>query len=254
MIFGFGRPVIFPTKSIKKLFEKLAAIDMFHTAHTGDKPLDIAFAISTEFVGGAVTVVAGAFARNDEPRIDDGTDEGHAFVYGLLVLLFGMESETKLAKEELANNFDVAEELGALRFGDDDKEVVNIATVMLITEIETNEAVKLVKEDVRKELRGEIADDDAATVGLGEETFGFREGTPVGTATANGDVFHRLVINDFAPEVFENVIKSSLIGRMTTDTVFYVRAMAVIELLLEPPEDALVEFIMVEAHEISLNI
>ena len=152
LVFGFGDPVIFPAKSIKELFEELAAIDMFHTTHTGDKPFDIAFAVGAEFVGGTVAVVPGAFARDDEAGIDDGTDERNAFVDGLLVLFLGMESKAKFAKEIFADDLDVAEKLGAAALRDDDKEVVDIATIVLITEVEAYETVELVKEDIGEEL------------------------------------------------------------------------------------------------------
>lgn len=92
MIFGLWYPVVFPAKSVKKLFEKFAAINMFHAAHAGDEAFDITFAVSAEFVSGAITVAAGAFAGNDEARINHGADKRYALIDGLFVLFLRMES------------------------------------------------------------------------------------------------------------------------------------------------------------------
>lgn len=245
LVLGFWSPVIFPAKSVEKLLEEFAAIDMFHAAHAGDKTFDVAFAVSTEFVGGAVAIIAGAFAGNDESGVDDGADEWHAFVDRLLVLFLGMKSEAELAKEKFADDFDVAEKLSALMLGDDNEEVVDVATVMLIAEVETDETIKLVEEDVGEELRSEVADDDAAAMRLSEETLRLRKGAPVGTASADGDVFHGFVVDNFAPEIFKDIVEPGLVGGVTTDTVFCVGATSMIELLLEPPENAFVEFVMI---------
>lgn len=173
MIFGLGEPVIFPTKSVEKLFEKLAAIDMFHAPHAGDEAFNVTFAVSAKFVGGAIAVVAGAFAGNDEAGIDDGADERDAFINGLFVLFFGMEREAELAEKKFANDFDITEKLGAAAFRNDDEKVVDVAAIMLIAEVEAHETVELVEKDVGKELRGEITNDNTAAFGLGEKTFGF---------------------------------------------------------------------------------
>ena len=85
----------------------------------------------------------------------------------------GMESEFELEAEIFFDNADVTEELFALFHRDDNEEVVNIATVVLISEVELNEAVELIEEDVGEELAGEVADDDAAFFGLIEKTFVF---------------------------------------------------------------------------------
>lgn len=150
MVFGFGSPVVFPAKSVEKLFEKFATINMFHAAHAGDEAFNITLAISAKFVCGAITIIAGAFTRNDKTRIDDSADEGYAFVDGLFILFFGMESEAEFAKKKLTNDLDITEELGALAFGNDNEEIINVATVMRIAEVKANETVKLVKEDIRE--------------------------------------------------------------------------------------------------------
>ncbi len=55
--------------------------------------------------------------------------------------------------------------------GDDDKEVVDVATIVFVAKVESDITVELIEEDVGEELAGEVADDDAATFGLVEEAF-----------------------------------------------------------------------------------
>lgn len=123
---------------------------MFHAPHASDKALNITLAVGTKLVRGAITIIASAFTGNDKTGIDDSADERYAFVDRLFVLFFGMESEAEFAEKKLADDFDIAEELGTLAFGNDNEEIINVATVMLITEVKANEAVELVKEDVRE--------------------------------------------------------------------------------------------------------
>lgn len=51
-------------------------------------------------------------------------------------------------------------------------------------------------------MRSEIADDDAAAFGLSEEALGLRKCLPIRTASADSNVFHGLIVDDFAPEIF----------------------------------------------------
>lgn len=96
--------------------------------------------------------------------------------------------------------------MGTLRHGDKNIEIVDIAAVMFVAEVEGDEAVELIKVNVREELAGEIADDDALTGWLIKEAFAFGEMLPVGAATANGDVLHRAIENDFFPEIFQGFV------------------------------------------------
>lgn len=178
-VFVLGEPVVFPAEAVEEFLEEAAGVDVFGGAHAGDETVDVAFAAGGEGVGGFVGLATGAAAGDDEPRIDNGADEGDAFVDGLAVLLLRVEGESELAFEELLDGVDVAQELLALVGGNDDEEVVDIATVVFIAEVKHDEAVELVEEDVAEELAGEVADDDAATFGLVEEAFADGEVAPV---------------------------------------------------------------------------
>lgn len=253
-VFFLWDPVKIPAKSIKNLFEKLAAIDVFDMSHTGDEPVDISVAVGGEFVGGAVTVAADAFAGDDETGIDHGANEGDTFVGGLFVLFLGVKGEFELAAEVLFDNFDIAQELFVLIHGYEDEKVIHIAPVVFISEVKLDIAIELVEENIREELAGEVADDDTAPFGLIEKAFTGRELLPVGALAADGDVVHRLVEDDFVPEVAQGIVEAFLIIGMTTDTVFAVGAFAVVELLFQTPEDPFVEFLMIQAHKISLDV
>lgn len=134
------------------------------------------------------------------------------------------------------------------------KKVVDVTTVMLISEVELNETVELIEKDIGEELAGEVADDDATLFGLVEETFIFRELIPVAAVTVNADTFHGFVVDDFMPNVFKKVVKFMFVGGMAADVVFGVREFTVEELAFEPPEDAFVEEIVIQAHKIALDV
>lgn len=156
-------------------------------------------------------------------------------------MFMGMEGEFELEAEIFFDNTNVAEELFALFHGDDDEEVVDIATVVLIAEVELNETVELVEENVGEELAGEVADDDAAFFGLIEKTFVFWEFIPVAAVTVNANAFHGLVVDDLVPNVFKKVIKFMFVSGMAADVVFGIGEFTVEELAFEAPEDALIE-------------
>lgn len=198
--------------------------------------------------------MAHAAAGDDETGIDDGADEGHAFVDRLLVLFAGMEGELELLAQVFFDDADIAKHLGALFHGNNDEKVVDVATVMFVAEIELDEAVELVEEDIGEELAGEIANDDATVFGLIEETFVSRELVPIAAMTMDTDAFHGLVVNNFVPNVFEKSIEFMFVGRMAADVVFGIREFAMEKLSFETPEDASIEEVVVEAHEIALNV
>lgn len=265
LVFILGEPVIFPAKTVEKFFEEAAGINVLRGSHTGNEAVNIALATGRKFIGSFESFAARATARNDKTRIDDGADEGDAFFDGLAVLLFRVESEVEFAFEKLLDGVDVAKELLALLGGNDDEKVVDVAAVMFIAEIESNVAVELVEEDVGEELAGEIADDDAAAFGLVEETFADGELAPVGARSANDDVFHGIVMDDLMPEELDDLVKLVAVTSVTTDAVFMkiffvverdVRngVGIVFELTVETPTNAFVEFAVVEAHEIALDV
>lgn len=82
---------------------------MLKCANTRGEAFEFALASGGEFVGCRVGVVAGATAGIDEARIDNGADEGDAFVDGLFVLFFGMKGEAEFGFEIFCNDVDVAE-------------------------------------------------------------------------------------------------------------------------------------------------
>lgn len=265
LIFVFGEPVIFPAKTVEKFFEEAAGINVFRGAHAGDEAVDVAFTASGKFVGGFESFAARATTRNDETRVDYGSDERDTFVDGLAVLLFRVESEVELALEKLLDGVDVAEELFALLGGNDNEEVVDVATVMFIAEVESDVTVELVEENIGEELASEIADDDAAAFGLVEEAFADGEFAPVGARAADNDVFHGIIMDDLVPEKFDDLIELVAVASMTADAVlvivFFVikRNMrssvgVIFELAVETPTNTFVKFVMVEAHKIALDI
>lgn len=265
LVFVFGEPVIFPAKTVEKFFEEAAGVDVFRGAHAGDEAVDVAFTASGKFVGGFESFAARATTRNDETRVDYGSDERDTFVDGLAVLLFRVESEVELALEKLLDGVDIAEELFALLGGNDNEKVVNVATVMFVAEVESDVAVELVEENIGEELAGEIANDDAAAFGLVEKAFADGEFAPVGARTADDDVFHRVVVDDLVPEKFDDLVELVAVASMAADAVlvivFFVikRNMGssvgvIFELAVEAPTNAFIKFVMVEAHKIALNI
>lgn len=244
-VFFLGDPVKVPAKSVKNLFEELTTIDMFDVPHAGDESVDITVAVGGKFVSSAITVTADAFPRDDETRIDHGADEGNAFVGGLFILFLRVESEFELAAEIFFDNFDIAQELFVFIHGHKDEKVIHIAPIMLVPEVKLDIAIELVEENIRKELAGEITNDDAAAFGLIEETFAGWELFPVGAFAADGDIIHGLIEDDFVPEVAQSIIEAFLVVGVATDAVFAVRALAMVELLIQTPEDAFVQFLMV---------
>ncbi len=131
--------------------------------------------------------------------------------------------------------------------GDDDIKIVNIATVMFVTEIVGDETVELVEEDIGDKLAGEIANDDTAAGFAIEETFVWWEGGPVGLRTADDNTTHRVVINNLMPNEAGEVIKPLAVERMAEDAVLLevvgwelVERSVETKLAVETPGDTLV--------------
>ncbi len=189
---------------------------------------------------------AGAVAGDDETGVDDGADEGDAFVGELLAALMGMESEMEIFEEVMLDDVDIADELILFREGDDDIKVVDVATVMFIAEIHGDEAVELVEEDIRDELAGEIADDDAVAGFAVKETFVGREGGPIFLRAADDNVSHRVVVDYLMPEKFHGMIKALAVARGAENVILlevirrkFVDGSVEAELAVETPTNAL---------------
>ncbi len=146
--------------------KEMAAVDMGYGADSGDDPVDITGAIGGEVVCGSKTFAATACAERNKARINDGTNKRDAVVGGLAKAFFRMEREVEIFFQKMIDDVNVAKKLSTLCSRNNNKEVINIATVMMITELMDDETIELVEENIRKKLRSEIADDDAATFRL----------------------------------------------------------------------------------------
>lgn len=185
----------------------------------GHDTVDVALAVGGELIGGGKTFATTAFAEGDETRIDDSADEGNTVVGGLAEALLGMEREVEMLFEEMVDDVDIAKELSTLRGGDDNEEIIHIATIMMITELVGDETVKLVEEDVGEELTGKVADDDAAAFGLVEEAFSIGKVVPVGAEPADDNIAHGVVVDDLVPEKLEGEIELLAVVGMAVDVI-----------------------------------
>ncbi len=103
---------------------------------------------------------------------------------------------------------------------------------MFITKIKLYKTVELIKKNIRQKLASEIANDDAATFGLIEQTFAGRKLFPVGAFATNSDVTHRFIKNDFVPEIFECVIQTLAVIGVAANAVLFVGTRTMVKLLL----------------------
>lgn len=191
---------------------------MEHRAFASNKTFDETFATSGKFVGGSVSFATGAVTWHDETGIDDGADERNAFVDGLSVDFVRMKGEFEALKI-LVDNGNVTHELRLLGHRNDNVKVVDVATVMSITEVESDEAVELIEIDIGEELTGEIADDDTVTGLAVEEAFVVGEGGPIFAGTADGDAVHWIVVDDLAPEELGGLVEFITIVGVTEDLI-----------------------------------
>lgn len=186
----------------------------------GNDAFEVASAVGGEVVGGLVGFAFSAVARDDKTRVSDGADERDAFTDKLFAAFVGMEGEVKFIAKVRFDDADVADELVFLLEGDDDVEIVDVATVMLITEFVSNKAVELIEENIRNKLTSEIADDNTAARLAIEEAFVRREGGPVSLRTADDNTAHRVVVDDLVPNELGEVVEALAIERMAENAVF----------------------------------
>lgn len=149
----------------------MAAVGVRDGADAGNDAVNVAVAVSGELVSGGEAFALAAVANSNEARVDDGADKGNAVSSGLAKALLGVQREVEFLFEEMADNVDVAQELRTLGGRNDDEEIINIATVVRIAEVVDNETVELVEENVGKELGSQIANDNAAALGLVKKAF-----------------------------------------------------------------------------------
>lgn len=212
-------PVEIPAEAVEEIVKELATVDMKHGAFAGEESVGLAEASSGEAVGGLMSFATGAMAGDEKTGIDDGADERDAFVGELFAALMGMESEVEILGEEMIDNVDIADELVFLREGNDNEKVVDVATVMLVAEVHSDEAVELVEEDIRNELTSKIADDDAVAGLAIEKTLMRRESVPIFFRAADGDAGHRVVIDNLMPEKLHSMIETLAIAGCAEDVI-----------------------------------
>lgn len=164
-------PIKFPAETIEKIAEETAGINMEQGAFAGDDTFEITGAVGGEVVGGLVGFALGAVAGNDEARVSDGADKRYAFLDELFATLVRVEGEVELVAEIRFDDSNVADELLALLERDDDVEVIDVATVMFVAEIVSDETVELVEKDIGDELASEITNYDTATGAAIKKTF-----------------------------------------------------------------------------------
>lgn len=118
------------------------------------------------------------------------------------------------------DDFDVTHELGFLGEGNDDIKIINVAAIVHIAEIESNEAIKLIEEDIGEELAGKIADDNAMARFAVEETFVGRKGCPIFTGATNDNIAHGVVVDDLVPEELDGLVELVAVARAAGNLVF----------------------------------
>ncbi len=234
---------------------------MHESAFAGNETFNAAVTAGSEAIGGGVSVAAGAVTGDNEAGIDDGADEGDAVVGGLSADFVGMEGEVELVLEVTIYNSDVAHKLRFLRHWDNNEKVVDVAAIMFVTEIESNKAIELVKVNIGKELTGKIADDDTVAGATMKETFVIGKGGPISTGAADGDVFHRVVVDDLIPEKFGDLVEAVAVVGLAGDLIFgeitrreCTGIDAVLELMVKTPNDTLAQLLVTETDKITLNV
>lgn len=104
--------------------------------------------------------------------------------------------------------------------GNDDIKIIHIATVVHVAEIKSNEAIKLVEEDIGEELAGKIADDDAvARFAIKKALVGWK-GCPIFTGSTNDNIAHGIVVDDLVPEKLDSLVELVAVARAAGNLVF----------------------------------
>ena len=217
---------------------------MFQATHAREDTDRVADALGGEAVGSLVSFALGAAARNDEPWENGSTNKRHAMIDGLDIAFLGVKGEMKLLAQEALDQVDVAQQLFSAFKRNENIKIIDIATIMGITQFVNNIAVELTKENIGKQLAGKITDHDALTFWLAEKTLVAGQLAPIGAPPTNGDVAHGLVIDNFLPNITEQTIKGLTILGQTTDTVLEIGAIRMEKLPLKTPKHAAIEKVM----------
>ena len=185
-----------------------------------------------------------AVARVDTVRVDAGAEEADAASDGLDVAFLGVEDEVELGVEELLDAGDVLESLVVLTLGDEEDEIIYIASVVFVPEVEFDETVELIEVDIGDELGGEVANHDTISGVAGVEAFLGWEIVPLGNPPATVGFVGGVVHEDLAPKVIADLVK------LANGMVAHIGS----ELLLETPFDAFVELDAGEGHKIAFDV
>ena len=227
---------------------------MFQATHARKDASRVTDALGGEAVGSLVSLALGAAARNNEPRENGSANERRTMIDGLDIAFLGVKGEMKLLAQEALDQVDVAQQLLSAFERDKNIKIVDIASIMGITQIMDNVTVELIKENIGKQLAGEVADHDALTFRLAEKTLVAGQLAPIGAASANSNVAHGLIIDNFLPDVAEQTIKGLTILGEAANVVLEVGTIRMEKLLLKAPKHAAIEKVVPQTHEIALDI
>lgn len=227
---------------------------MLQATHAREDASRVADALGGETVGGLVSLALGAAAGDDEPRENGSANERRTMIDGLDIAFLGVKGEIELLAQKALDQIDVAQQLLSAFERNENIKIIDIATIMGITQLMDNVTVELVKENVGKQLAGEIADHDALAFWLAEKTLVAGQLAPIGAAPANSNVAHGLIIDNFLPDIAEQTIKGLTILGEAANVVLEVGAIRMEKLLLKAPKHAAIEEIVLQAHEITLNV
>ena len=227
---------------------------MFQATHAREDASRVADALGGETVGGLVSLALGAAAGDDEPRENGSANKGRTMIDGLDVAFLGVKGEIELLAQKALNHVDIAQQLISAFERNENIKIIDIATIMGIAQLVDNVTVELVKENIGKQLAGEIANHNALTFWLAEKTLVTGQLAPIGAASANSDVAHGLIIDNFLPDIAEQTIKGLTILGEAANVVLEVGTIRMEKLLLKAPKHAAIEEIVLQAHEIALDI
>lgn len=167
------------------------------------------------------------------------SEKWHSMPYRLAETFVRMELKFEASDKIFNHGGDFPFEVGKVGGGDDEIEIINIATVRFDLESIDDELVELIKIDVGHELRGEIADDNTFAWGLTEETFTIWQLDPTLSVRVTANyAMRRVVKNSFSKEITEHIIERS----------------AFVVLTFESPDGAFVETAAGKTHEVALDV
>ena len=134
---------------------------MLQATHAREDASRVTDTLGGEAVGGLVSLALGATARDDESWENGSANKGRTMIDGLDIAFLGVKGEIELFAQKALDQIDVAQQLLSAFERNKNIEIIDIATIMGITQLVDNVTVELIKENIGKQLAGEIADHDA---------------------------------------------------------------------------------------------